>query len=546
MTANNGIPILSLGTVVGGVGRGPRPGATRSGLLRFEFRTREGIQSPLNLNQTHTYDGAGQTTNLTTADATTTLAQYGYGYDGAGPLVSDTTTDPILAAVSHTYTYDALNQVLSRSDGTATVGYDPTSAGQLVTIGGTTLAYNSAQQLTDVTPASGPATSFSYDANGSRTNRTVAAADPAPAQSTAYGYDAALNLAAVTLPGDTSPTVSYTSNGDGLRQSRTQASTTSDFLWSTVGGLPLLLDDGTTTYIYGASSTPIAQVESSGSTSYLFGDLIGSVRLITDNSGAVVGTSEYDTYGNRTDHTGIADSLVGYTGNWTEPNTGLVYLRARDYDPGTGQFLTTDPLADHTRQPYAYSSNDPLLLTDPTGLYFNFGSGDPGPLAAAVSRLIGNIGGFLVGIGDGATFWGAESAREMLSPGSTCQIDKNEFYYTGVGVGIGALTIASAGVGDVGLGGNRLIQNAQRVEAEAPTLTSAEEKSIASYQALIAKHTSKLDAYKENPRAYDNDGRLAAAESEEIQQRIIQGRISHLEKEIATFQNNINKIKGAK
>jgi RHS repeat-associated protein len=424
---------------------------------------------PNGVAQAHTYDSAGQTTDLSTTDATSILAQYGYGYDDAGQLVSDSTTDPILSAVSHTYTYDALNQVLSGSDGTTTVGYDPTSAGQLAGIGDNTLTYNSAQRLTDLTPTSGPATSFSYDDNGSRTNATVAASSPDPAQSTGYGYDAALNLTTVTLPGDMSPTVSYTSNGDGLRQNRTHASTTTDFLWSTAGGLPLLLDDGTNSYVYGASSTPIAQIDGSNTTTYLFGDVLGSVRLITDDGGAVVGTTEYDTYGNRTDHAGTGDSPIGYTGNWTEPTTGLVYLRARDYDAVTGQFLTTDPLVDQTRQPYAYTGNNPLLATDPTGLYFNFGSGDWNALANAVNRLVGNIGGFLAGIGDGATFWGTESIRETIAPGSTCTISKNGFYYTGVGVGIGAITIASLGVGDVALGGARVAQNEQNAAAELQT-----------------------------------------------------------------------------
>jgi RHS repeat-associated protein len=163
--------------------------------------------------------------------------------------------------------------------------------------------------------------------------------------------------------------VSYTSDGEGLRQTRTTSAGTTDFLWDVSGSLPLLLDDGTDTYLYGPSSAPVAQIaDSGGSIQYLHGDLIGSTRLLTDSSGTVVGTTEYDAYGNRTNYTGTADSAIGYTGNWTDPTTGLVYLRARDYDPATGQFLTVDPEVDTTRQPYAYAANDPLDSSDPTGL----------------------------------------------------------------------------------------------------------------------------------------------------------------------------------
>lgn len=66
------------------------------------------------------------------------------------------------------------------------------------------------------------------------------------------------------------------------------------------------------------------------------------MRTITDSSGAVVGASTFDAFGARTAHTGTADSLFGFTGNWTDPDTGLVHLRARDYDPTTGQFLSVD------------------------------------------------------------------------------------------------------------------------------------------------------------------------------------------------------------
>jgi RHS repeat-associated protein len=121
------------------------------------------------------------------------------------------------------------------------------------------------------------------------------------------------------------------------------------------GALPLLLDDGNHAYLYGPSLTPVAQVDGNGDIEYLHADLIGSVRLITDDTGAVTGSNAYDAFGNRT-HTGTADSAFGYTGNWTDPGTGLLYLRARDYDPATGQFLAVDPAVDSTRQPYAYTA----------------------------------------------------------------------------------------------------------------------------------------------------------------------------------------------
>ena len=37
-------------------------------------------------------------------------------------------------------------------------------------------------------------------------------------------------------------------------------------------------------------------------------------------------------------------------------------------DPTDDQFLTRDPLESGTREPYAYASNNPLNLVDPTGM----------------------------------------------------------------------------------------------------------------------------------------------------------------------------------
>jgi RHS repeat-associated protein len=59
---------------------------------------------------------------------------------------------------------------------------------------------------------------------------------------------------------------------------------------------------------------------------------------------------------------------MGFTGNWTDPTTGLIYLRARDYDPETGQFLVVDPDLQETNLPYSYAENRPLQVADPLGL----------------------------------------------------------------------------------------------------------------------------------------------------------------------------------
>ncbi|MEJ7764831.1 MAG: RHS repeat-associated core domain-containing protein, partial [Acidimicrobiales bacterium] len=95
-------------------------------------------------------------------------------------------------------------------------------------------------------------------------------------------------------------------------------------------------------------------------------DQLGSTRLLTDQAGRTVGTASYDPYGAVVGSTGER-SDVGFAGEYTDPTTGLVYLRARWYDPATAQFMSRDPLLEVSGQPYAYAANDPVNRTDPTG-----------------------------------------------------------------------------------------------------------------------------------------------------------------------------------
>ena len=73
-------------------------------------------------------------------------------------------------------------------------------------------------------------------------------------------------------------------------------------------------------------------------------------------------------------------------------------------------------------------------------------------------------------------------------------------------------------------------------------LTKSQLKSITSFEKQINTHIQKLNAYKANPYKFDNKGFLKNAPNNAVRQKIIQSRINHLNHEINTFQNNIQKI----
>jgi hypothetical protein len=73
-------------------------------------------------------------------------------------------------------------------------------------------------------------------------------------------------------------------------------------------------------------------------------------------------------------------------------------------------------------------------------------------------------------------------------------------------------------------------------------LSLSEQRAVASLQQRIVEHQQKLSDYIRNPDAFDNLGFLKNAPTPEIRERIIQGRINHLNQEINAFQNQINQI----
>jgi RHS repeat-associated protein len=121
-------------------------------------------------------------------------------------------------------------------------------------------------------------------------------------------------------------------------------------------------------FVYGPGGMPVEQINNTtGTTLYLHHDQQGSTRLLTGSTGAKEASMTYDAYGNTTGTTGTATTPLGYDAQYTSPDTGLIYLRVRTYDPATAQFLTRDPWVSITGEPYSYVGDNPLTFADPTG-----------------------------------------------------------------------------------------------------------------------------------------------------------------------------------
>jgi YD repeat-containing protein len=165
--------------------------------------------------------------------------------------------------------YDRLSQLTSAGLVGATptgYGYDPAGNRLTKTPPGATpigYQYDRADRLT-----SAGTTGYTLNANGN----TVARG------SDTFTYDQANRLTSATIA---CVTTTYTYDGDGKRVSTTAGGVTTRYAYDVGGGLPVLLDDGTRKYVWGATGLEYS-VNSANTATVYHTDGLGSVRALTD------------------------------------------------------------------------------------------------------------------------------------------------------------------------------------------------------------------------------------------------------------------------
>jgi RHS repeat-associated protein len=230
----------------------------------------------------------------------------------------------------------------------------------------TSSTYDKADRLITVGGAS-----WTTNANG---NLTARGGDT-------FSYDQANRLIGATVGG---VTTTYAYDGDGKRASSTSGGVTTNHYYDVAAGLPLVLDDGSRKYLWGRDGLSKLRITSNAAYQYFHSDGLGSVRAITDTVPSVIQTYRTDAFGMpMTPGTqGVAGQAFQYAGE-PRDGTGLVYLRARVYDPSVGRFLQRDAFAGHGGVPqslnrYAYALGNPIGLVDPSGLSVEHPAGTPG------------------------------------------------------------------------------------------------------------------------------------------------------------------------
>jgi RHS repeat-associated protein len=93
------------------------------------------------------------------------------------------------------------------------------------------------------------------------------------------------------------------------------------------------------------------------------------VRGLFNATGNVTHQYSYGPFGEVQSASGSPANPLRFAARELDATTGLYYFRARWYDPSMSRFISEDPigLAGGTND-YAYALNDPVNLSDPTGL----------------------------------------------------------------------------------------------------------------------------------------------------------------------------------
>ena len=347
------------------------PNTPRQRLVAVEAN----LRSKLSAQRGRSHNTLAQVNNHFNYSDNFVLSQHDYSYNGVGQRKSAQDKLGIYAppAMNEAYAYDPLGNRTSKGDTGGQIYYAYDANGNLTQKceGGaitqtqtsctgasvTTLSYDALNQLTGV-DKDGQLSQYAYDDGGRRIRKTV------NGTATNYLYNGPDIQA--EYRNWSQANISYT-HGTGINGSGT--------------------DD------------PLIRVTAANDTGYFHQDGLGSVVATTDQTGNLTAAQLYDAWGKPQQGASLGNlGRYGYTGR--EPDeTGMMYYRARYYDPGIGRFTQRDPagMPDGVNR-YAYVANDPVNAVDPGGEVLNF------VIGGGANVLVGGA----IRMATGGSFWDAK------------------------------------------------------------------------------------------------------------------------------------------
>jgi len=273
-----------------------------------------------------TYDAAGQAATITEKTANgSVISYYKYAWDHGAKMQWE-----YAAPQPHAGTVPSHTMSFNNDD-------------QLINIDGNTVVNDADGNMTSGPLMSDSLSTYTYDARNRLLN----------VGGVSYGYDASANRLAVT------------NGANPIRYVINPNSTFSQVLMRIQYGV-------TNYYVYGAGLLYQVTEAATGTNTFTYHyDSRGSTVALTDGNGNVTDRIEYSAYATTTYRSGTNDTPFLFNGNYgvmTDPN-GLLYMRARYYNPYICRFLNPDPsgFAGGLNM-YAFADGNPISMTDPFGL----------------------------------------------------------------------------------------------------------------------------------------------------------------------------------
>lgn len=391
---------------------------------------RESLLFPNGIVAQTNYDAAGYVTQVSYSTSRAVLLQFGYTYDANGNRVSATDS-----AGRHTYEYDSLNRLTSASH--------PTAAAERFTYNeahnrvashlSSAYRYDTADRL-----LSDDQFDYSYDKNGNLVRKT----DRSTGQSTFLTYDFLNQLVRIDFPSGSFANYAY----DALGR-RIEKNVNGSIIRYVYDRTEILLEYDATNKVVAEYThtreldTPISMSRNVGGDGtpesfFYHVDALGSIVAVTAADASVVRTYAYDSFGRTLSESGTIANPFTFAARELDSESGLLYYRARYYDPSIGRFLSEEPSWEDGPNPYWYALANPVNFVDPTGL---------GTAGAAIGGAIGSVlGGIVGGVLGGA---GGATAGTLALPGGGTLAGGGYGAVEGATLGAAGGVIAGAAIG---------------------------------------------------------------------------------------------------
>lgn len=320
-----------------------------------------------------TFNNVGRTTGIEYLDTSDqTIFSLNYLHDEKGRIAS--ITDSTGRRVY--YTYDLLDQLVTeqiiRSDATEEIiNYSYDANGNLISRSGSSGNQMYTYDKNDRIISDGNH-AYQWDSNGNLISRT------GDGILETYSYDIQSRLIRFERTGENPVEITYEYDFDGLLASRTVDGVKTRFIWDRFGSpFPQLLEQLSDTNAlrirYEHNDACISHfTDEAGEIHYFITDHLGTIKAVTNAQGGIEKLINYDAYGRSSDS--LLQGNIGFINGYTDPVTGMVFLRTRWYSPEMARFIQVDrdngSLFDtRTINRYVYSLNDPINRFDPLGQF---------------------------------------------------------------------------------------------------------------------------------------------------------------------------------